>query len=84
MSPREHGVPPGLRIRTDPQESGGRTPIWHRGAGLGRRFVATDRRGVFRELFLLDASGRRVRMLQGDGSHFYRDPNFSPNGRWIT
>ena len=45
----------------------------------GRWFVAPDREGeIFRKSFLLDANGRRIRMLAGDGSHYFLDPSFSP------
>ncbi len=51
----------------------------------GRWFLAGDKRGASTKLLLLDSDGKVVRSLySGNTDHPFGDPNFSPNGRWIT
>lgn len=50
----------------------------------GRWFLATDNRGNFHTLYLLDEHGRRVRRLTDEPGYRYLRSTFSPDGRWIA
>jgi Tol biopolymer transport system component len=52
----------------------------------GHWFLSTDARSSYLSLFLLDARGRRVERAtpDPDPAFRYRNPTFSPNGRWIA
>jgi Tol biopolymer transport system component len=52
----------------------------------GRWFVSTNAGSSYLSLFLLDAHGRRAGSITPDPDHafHYRNPTFSPNGRWFA
>jgi Tol biopolymer transport system component len=86
--------------RVDPNRMGGTFTVRPDGTGLrrlfgreqlaassdGRWFVATDRGGHLRVLYLLNAKGRRVGALTppAPAGTEYLNPSFSPNGRLIA
>jgi len=86
--------------RVDPNREGGTFTVRPDGTGLhrlfgreqlasssdGRWFVATNRRGHLRMLYLLNARGKRVRALtpRAPASTEYANPSFSPNGKLIA
>lgn len=86
--------------RVNPNREGGTFTVRPDGTGLhrlfgreqiaaspdGRWFVATDRRGHLRVLYLLNAKGKRVDTLTPPASPEteYLNPSFSPNGKLIA
>jgi Tol biopolymer transport system component len=52
----------------------------------GHWFVSTNASSSYLSLFLLDADGRRAGRISPDPdpAFHYRNPTFSPNGRWIA
>jgi Tol biopolymer transport system component len=50
----------------------------------GHWFLATDPRGNFHTLYLLDQHGRTVRRITDAPNYRYLRSTFSPNGRWIA
>lgn len=49
-----------------------------------KEFVSSSNPATGHYLELLDRNGKRVRILARSKQHYFSDPGFSPNGRWIV